>query len=212
MTDPDSWALAAEQAVLDAALLQAPQTGWTPITLRAAGKAARLSGPDLELLMPNGVADLAALLARRHDQRAMDALSAIDPLDLKIRERIARAVAARLDAAAQDAPAVRRWAGYLALPTHLALGLRLLWESADQLWRWAGDVATDENHYSKRAILAVILAGGLAIRLQSGAEAADAFVAARIDNVMAYEKWKAGLAPHHLLRDLAAALGKLRYG
>jgi ubiquinone biosynthesis protein COQ9 len=212
MTDPDSWARQAEQAVLDAALARAPTTGWTAATLRAAGKDAGLSAPDLELLLPNGPADLAALLARRHDARAMAALEGINPLDLKIRERIARAVTARLDAAAQDAPAVRRWAGYLALPTHLALGLRLLWESADHLWRWAGDTATDENHYSKRAILAVILAGGLAIRLQSGAEAADVFVAARIENVMAYEKWKAGLAPHHLLSDLAVALGKLRYG
>ena len=95
---------------------------------------------------------------------------------------------------------------------NLALGLRLLWESADALWRWAGDAATDENHYSKRAILSGILAGGLAIRLQSGAEAADAFVDARIDNVMAYEKWKAGLKPHHLLYDVASALGKMRYG
>ena len=40
----------------------------------------------------------------------------------------------------------------------------------------------------------------------------DAFVAARIENVMAYEKWKAGLKGGDLLRDVAAALGKMRYG
>jgi ubiquinone biosynthesis protein COQ9 len=212
MTDPDSWAQAAEQRVLDEALARAPATGWTPATLRAAGRAAGLGDADVELLMPNGPADLAALLSRRHDAAALAVLAETDPHSLKIRERIRRAVSARLDAAAKDAPAVRRWAGYLALPMNLALGLRLLWESADALWRWAGDAATDENHYSKRAILSGILAGGLAIRLQSGADAADAFVDARIDNVMAYEKWKAGLAPVSLLRDVASALGRLRYG
>ena len=39
----------------------------------------------------------------------------------------------------------------------MPLGLRLAWESADALWRWAGDTATDENHYSKRVLLAGIL-------------------------------------------------------
>ncbi len=122
------------------------------------------------------------------------------------------AVEARLDAAARDEAAVRRWAGYLSLPLHLPLAARLLWDSADRLWRWAGDTATDENHYSKRAILAGILASALAIRLSSGRGEAMAFVDARIENVMAFETWKAGLEPGHLLKDLAGALAKLRYG
>ena len=63
---------------------------------------------------------------------------------------------------------MRRWTGFLALPPNMALGARLAWESADALWRWAGDTATDENHYSKRALLAGILSGALAIRLSSG--------------------------------------------
>ena len=118
----------------------------------------------------------------------------------------------RIDIAAQDEAAVRRWAGFLALPIHLPLALRLLWDSADQLWRWAGDTATDENHYSKRAILSGILASALAIRLSSGRDAAAAFVDARIENVMAFEKWKGGLKPSQLLSDVASALGKMRYG
>ena len=117
-----------------------------------------------------------------------------------------------IDAAAEDEAAVRRWSGYLSLPLNFTLGLKLLWESADALWRWAGDTATDENHYSKRAILSGILATALAIRLSSGREAAMTFVDARIENVMSFEKWKAGLKPADLMRDVAAALGKMRYG
>lgn len=215
MTDPDAWAKDAENRVLDKALELAPTMGWTRLAARAAGKAAGLSAADVELLLPNGPADLAALLARRHDARAMAALDGVDPSTMKIRARIRKAVEARLDATGADDPAaVRRFAGFLALPHHLPLALRLLWDSADQLWRWAGDTATDENHYSKRAILAGILAGAKAIQLQSGREAAMAFVDARIDNVMAFETWKATtkLRPQDALRDIAAALGKLRYG
>jgi chemotaxis protein methyltransferase CheR len=70
----------------------------------------------------------------------------------KVKPEIARMVGFQQMNLNDDA-AVRRWAGFLALPFNLPLALRLLWESADALWRWAGDTATDENHYSKRAIL-----------------------------------------------------------
>lgn len=206
------WAEATEQQILDRALNLAPAQGWTWPMVRAAGKACGLSVAETELLVPHGPADLAALLSRRHDAQALERLAGTDPKALKMRERIRAGVEARLDAAAADEGAVRRWAGYLALPPRIPLALKLLWESADSLWRWAGDTATDENHYSKRAILSGILVSGLALRLAGGKADAMAFVDSRIENVMAYEKWKAGRKGGDLLRDVAAALGKMRYG
>jgi len=206
------WATDMEATVLAHALTIAPTLGWTWPMTRAAGRAAGLSGPETELLLPQGPADLAALLSRRHDARAFELLAATDPKALKIRARIRAGVEARLQAAGVDEPALRRWAGWLALPLNLPLALRLVWESADLLWRWAGDTATDENHYSKRAILAGILVSATAIRLSSGHGAAMSFVDSRIENVMAFETWKAGLKPSSAMADLARALGKLRYG
>jgi ubiquinone biosynthesis protein COQ9 len=142
----------------------------------------------------------------------MAELSRLDPSTLKIRERIARGVEAKMEATAADGRASRRLAGFLALPPNLPLGTRLLWEAADAIWRWAGDTATDENHYSKRLILSGVLADVIAVRLTSGREAARAQLAARIDNVMAFEKWKAGLPRLGLGAQLAGALASLRYG
>lgn len=203
------WADDMEQALLDQALKLAPAQGWTWPMARAAGRACGLTGPETELLLPHGPRDLAALLARRHDAQALAALP--DPAGLKIRDRIRAAALARTEAAAADAEALRRWAGFLALPLNLPLALRLLWESADVLWRWAGDTATDENHYSKRAILSGILAGTLALRLHGSPAEAEAFLDARINNVMAFEKWKAGLGAQDVLGEVARALAKLRY-
>jgi len=202
-----------EQKVLEAALPLAAAQGWTWPMALAAGAACGLSKGETELLLPHGPADLAALLSRRHDARALEALAGVDPKALKVRERIARGVEARLAAAAADEAAVRRWSGFLALPPNLALGGRLAWESADGLWRWAGDTATDENHYSKRALLAGILTGALAIRLSSGPQAALAFTDRRIANVMAFETWKATttLKPSKLMDEVANALGRMRY-
>ena len=128
---------------------------------------------------------------------ALAALAGTDPASLKIRERIRAGVLARIDAAMTHEEATRRWMGFLALPPNAALGLRLLWAGADGLWRWAGDTATDENHYSKRALLAEILLSTLAIRLTSDAASASAHLDRRIEAVMqAIREQLANVSPY----------------
>jgi ubiquinone biosynthesis protein COQ9 len=211
MTD---WAQETEQRVLDAAQARAPALGWGGPLAIVAGKDLGLTEGEIQLLLPHGPADLAALKSRRHDADALATLAEIDPTTLKIRERIARAAGVWLDAASTQEAATRRWAGYLALPQNLPLAGRLAWETADALWRWAGDTATDENHYSKRAILAGVLTSALAVRLAEGAAEAGSYVDRRIADVMAFEKWKATtkFRPSEAVTRLGEMLGRLRYG
>ncbi|MFA4894185.1 COQ9 family protein [Brevundimonas sp.] len=206
------WGDRMEQSVLDAAVRLAPALGWNSRMTRRACAENGLSPGDEELLLPNGARDLAALLSRRHDDRALAVLAGIDAKALKMRERIARAVSARMEAGAADLEATRRCAAFLALPTNADLGLKLAWESADHLWTWAGDTATDWNHYSKRAILSGILIPALTMRWFDGRDAAEAFVAARIENVMSFEKWKAGKDFDAPLRKVTDVLSRMRYG
>ena len=214
MTEPHSapsdWASRTEQAVLDAAVARASALGWNARLVRQACAACGLSRGDEELLLPNGARDLAALLSRRHDALALAALEATEAKALKIRERIFTAVSARMEAGAADLEATRRCAAFLALPTNADLGLKLAWESADHLWRWAGDTSTDWNHYSKRMILSGILIPALTMRWFDGREAAEAFVARRIENVMAFEKWKAGKDFDAPFRKVTDALSRMR--
>src|SRR5580658_974755 len=170
----DDWAAAAEAQVLAEALKLAPEQGWTWVMTTAAGAAAGFSLGETELLLPGGPRDLAALFSRAGDTAAMTALADVDPKSLKVRERIRRGAIARTGAALTSEAATRRWAGFLALPGNAALGLRLVWESADAIWNWAGDTSTDENHYSKRALLAGILMATLLVRLNQGEAAAEA--------------------------------------
>lgn len=201
-----------EQKVLDAALLRAPALGWTRQLVRAACAAEGLSVGDEELLFPNGPRDLAVLLWRRHDAEARASLATLDPATLRIRERIARGIDIRLEVAMAHPEAEKRAAGFMALPIHADLSLKLTWGTADQIWRWAGDTATDWNHYSKRAILSGILIPAMTLRLFDSKAASEAFVAARIDNVMSFEKWKAGKDFDAPLRKVGDLLSGLRYG
>jgi ubiquinone biosynthesis protein COQ9 len=209
---PEDWAETTEQRVLDEAVRLAPRLGWNTGMVRAAAVAAGLNAGEAQLLLPQGPRDLAALLSRRHDRAALASLGALDPTSLKIRDKIRRGVVGRLDVAAGDAEALRKLSAFLAFPTNMPLALTLVWESADVLWRWAGDTATDENHYSKRAILSGILVSTLAVDMASGRESALKHLDARIDNVMAFETWKAGLKPMNLAAEVAGALARMRYG
>lgn len=213
MTTNSDWASETEQALLDGALRLAPGIGWSWRLVRSAGRELGLSEAEVELLLPQGPGDLAALYGARLDAKALAALAPLDPATLKIRERIRAGALAWLDAARTHEAASRRWSGFLALAPHTPLGLRLAWTSADVLWRWAGDVATDENHYTKRGLLAGILISTLAVALASGRGAAERFLDRRIDGVMAFERWKRSLAkPGDLATRISGALGALRHG
>src|SRR5579864_577844 len=200
------WAAEAEAKVLDEALRLAPAMGWTAAMVRAAAAAAGFSEGEAELLLPGGPRDLAALYVRDRDAAALRGLAEVDPAGLKIRERIRRAAWARIEADMAHEAATRRLTGFLALPANAALALRLLWGSADAIWRWAGDTATDANHYSKRALLAGILASTLLVRLADGEAAAQAHLDRRIEGVMRFERLKGRLGRLELGRVAAGAL------
>jgi ubiquinone biosynthesis protein COQ9 len=213
MTDEASdWAAQTEARLLDAAVPLVLRFGWTRRLAEAAGDKIGLTKAEVELLTPQGGRDLVALFSYRHDEAGLSALAGVDPQGLKMRERIARGVEARIEAAMADEAALRRWMGFLALPQNMALGGRLAWESADRIWRWAGDTSTDQNHYSKRAILAGLLSSTLAVRISGTPAAASTHLGRGIDAVMAFERAKAKLKGGDLASRAARALGAARYG
>ncbi|HKB96262.1 MAG TPA: COQ9 family protein, partial [Rhizomicrobium sp.] len=113
---------------------------------------------------------------------------------MKIRERIAAAVKTRLAILKPHKEAARRAAALLSLPMHAALGAKLMYRTVDAMWHAAGDTSTDFNFYTKRGILAGVY-GSTAMRWFNDSsedeKPTDEFLAARIDNVMQFEKFKA---------------------
>jgi ubiquinone biosynthesis protein COQ9 len=125
-------------------------------------------------------------------------LAALDLTSLSVRKRIRTAVLTRLAILTPHKLAARRAALFLALPTHAALALRLLSYTADAMWRAAGDKSTDFNWYTKRAILGAVYAATeiawFGDDTPDGCKT-EAFLDARIESVMQYEKLKARLRP-----------------
>ena len=69
-----------------------------------------------------------------------------------------------------------------------------MYRSVDAMWRAAGDTSTDFNFYTKRGILAGVYGSTLVRWFNDTSEdesATNEFLAARIENVMQFEKFKA---------------------
>ena len=134
---------------------------------------------------------------------------------MKIRERIRSLVQYRLDAVTGLEEALRRALAIMAMPQNVPASLRTGWNSADVMWRLAGDTATDYNHYTKRAILASIYGATLAVFVEDESEDKQdtrAFLERRIDGVMRFEKVKAKwINPERETFSVTRFLGRLRY-
>ena len=149
------------EALVEAMLPDVAFDGWSRPALRTAARRIGMPAGEALALFPGGSTDLVACFSRWADLRMLDRLEteALDPL--RIPERIALAIATRLEIVAPWREAERRALSVLVLPHHAPLGLRLLYGTVDAAWYGAGDRATDFSFYTKRLTLAAIYAATL---------------------------------------------------
>jgi ubiquinone biosynthesis protein COQ9 len=194
-------------AVLDHALPHVAFDGWSDKTLAAAVSEAGVDASLARIAFPRGGVDLALAWHDAKDRELAQRLAASDLAGLRFRDRIAHAIALRLELVAADREAVRRAVAMFALP-HLAMdGGRAIWRTADTIWDALGDTSRDFNWYSKRATLSTVYSSCLLYWLgdtSPGASATREFIHRRIDNVMSFEETKAKIAGN----PLAAAVLK----
>ncbi len=202
--------------ILEAFPAHAAREGWTDAAFNAAVAEAGLSEGEAALACPKGAFDLFDAFAARADAAMLEALDGLDLEAMKYRQRVRAAVQVRLGAQAPYKQAARAMTRALANPLRAPEAARLLWRTADRIWRALGDTSTDENFYSKRAILSGVLASTYARWFSDDSpdhEATWAFLDARIENVMQFEKLKARLKP--VSEGVQSAVGvaaRFRYG
>src|SRR5690606_30469900 len=202
--------------ILDVFPAHAARQGWTEAAFRAAVAEAGLSEGEAKLACPRGAFDLFDAFAARADEAMLAGLDELDLPAMRIRQKVRAAVQARLEAQAPYKEAARAMTRALSNPLRAPEASRLLWRTADRIWRALGDKSTDGNFYSKRAILSGVLASTYARWFSDeseGHEATWAFLDARIENVMQFEKFKAQLKPVGEAAQSAIGIAaRLRYG
>ena len=188
--------------------------GWSRKAVDSAATRLGIDPVQARLAIPKSPTDMIDLYIREVD-RAMEAYFTDERLaGMKIREKIRALVWRRLEIMGPAREAVRRALAILAMPQNLPLALKIGWRTADVMWRIAGDRSTDFNHYTKRMTLGGLYGSTLLIWLDDRSEGLTetaAFIDRRIDDIMRFEKFKAGWrgASEHL--SLSRFLGRLRY-
>jgi len=189
--------------------------GWS---LKAVDSAAAQLGVDplqARLAMPKGQAAMVDLYIQAIDRTLEEHFTPERLAGMKIREKIRALVWQRLEIMGPAREAVRRGLAILSMPQNVPLALRISWRTADLMWRIAGDTSTDFNHYTKRMTLGAVYGSTLLAWLDDQTEnwqATADFLDRRIDDVMRFEKWKAGWRVSSDRRlSLSRFLGRLRY-
>lgn len=189
--------------------------GWSAAALARAAEEAGVDPDIAALAFPGGAVDMIDGWFGAVDVAMASSLPAPALAAMKIRDRIAALVMARIAAVAPHRDALRRALAILAMPANLGRGMQLGWRAADAMWRLAGDTATDYNHYSKRAILSGVYGGTTLVMLDDDSEdlaETRAFLDHRIDGIMRFERAKGRLlARRDHLPSLSRFIGRLRY-
>ena len=188
--------------------------GWGDKAVETAAAQLGIDPAKALLAMPKTKAGLVDAYIQGVDRELERRLPPGELAAMKIRERIRTLVWTRLEIMGAAREAVRSGLSILAMPQNLALGARIGWRSADQMWRLAGDTSTDFNHYTKRATLGAVYGSTLLSWIDDGSEGwvdTAAFLNRRIDDVMRFEKWKAEWRGSGERLSLTRFLGRLRY-
>jgi len=188
--------------------------GWTRAAVDAAADQLGIDRAQARLAMPKTQAGLVDCYIQGVDRALLEHFTPKRLAKMKIRDKIRALVWHRLEVMAPAREAVRRGLAVLALPQNLPLAMRIGWRTADLMWRIAGDTSTDFNHYTKRMTLGAVYASTLLAWLDDDSDQwsdTAAFLDRRINDVMKFEKWKAGWQGSGEHLSISRFLGRLRY-
>ena len=180
-------------ALLEATLSHAAFDGWSQKAFDAGAKDAGIPADRALNAFPGGMSELLAFHHEAEDREMLEAMQRANVSEMRVRDRIAFAVKARLQRNMGHREAIKSACSFLAMPHNGALALRLLYRTVDAMWYGAGDNATDFNFYTKRALLAGVYTSTMLYWFaDTSDDAADTwkFLDRRIADVMQIEKVK----------------------
>ncbi|NBB69799.1 MAG: COQ9 family protein [Alphaproteobacteria bacterium] len=185
---------AQKDALLLAALEHVAFDGWSRQALAAAARDLELEPTTARRLFPRGGESMLDAFDDWADRQMLARLENEDLERLRVRDRIAAAVRARVEALAPYREATRRALSARSLPNTAMGGFQNLWRTVDRMWLAAGDSKSDGLAvYTKRAMLAAIYTATVLYWLEDTSldqEDTWDFLDRRIDDVMRLQSWR----------------------
>ena len=177
--------------ILLAALPSVPFDGWTMATLEHAAVSCGYQKEMVISVFPSGVKDALKFFSTWADDEMLRNLAKSETPPTRVRDKITMGVRTRLEVLAPYKEAERLAVAFWVRPMRKWEGAKLVWKTADVIWSYAGDTATDYNHYTKRALLSGVITATTLFWLSdhsAGGKDTWAFLDRRIDNILSLGK------------------------
>lgn len=178
-----------QDKILLAALEDVPFDGWIWRGVEQAAVKAGFKADMAGAVFPEKLSSVLKHFSAWADGQMLAALEGVDNHDMRVRDRIKIAVTKRFEVLEPYKECVRASSVYWLSPFRKTEAAKMVWSSADAIWNWAGDTATDYNHYSKRLLLSGVMTT-TTVRwlndLSEGHKETLAFLDRRIDNVLTF--------------------------
>lgn len=183
--------LAQKDKIIEAILPRITEQGWHWSSVEFACADLGIDEKLAISYFPSGMVDVLSHFSDKIDREMLKQLSSIPYDALRTKDRIRAALVKRYQILEQHKDAVRFSLSFWTMPNHLTQGQRVLWRTADRLWSWAGDRATDWSRYSKRMTLASILLATTMVWITDKSDDSlitIAFLDRRLDNTADFGK------------------------
>lgn len=159
--------------------------GWCWDAVIDAARRCGIDGETVRVVFPGKMPDVLDAFADIADRKMLEA---VEPEVGSVRERVASALMARYRFLVPYKEAVRQSAQFWAVPQHKMRGVKLVWRTADRIWCYAGDTATDYNRYTKRIFLSGIIISSTLFwfninDVEESLDSLRTFIDRRIENV-----------------------------
>lgn len=183
------------QDIRDKIILQALEDvafeGWHWHIIEEAGVKAGYGEDMAFAVFPEKLEEALAHFSDWADRRMVQDLSTVDVKEMRVRDRIKTGVETRFKILEPYKEAVRAANAYWIIPPRKVQAMKLLWKTADKIWIWAGDEATDYNHYTKRILLSGVMMATTMVWLNDKSvshQDTSSFLDRRINNVLTVGK------------------------
>ena len=180
-----------QDKILEFALEDVAFDGWVWPVIEGAAEKAGFEKNMAEAVFPEKIQDCLTHFADWADRGMLLALDQLDYEPLRIRDKIELSVKTRLEFLSEHKEAVKLSSSYWTHPFRKFQAMKIIWRTADVIWKKAGDNATDYNHYTKRGLLSgVIISTTLVWLSDESKNHADSyeFLSRRIENVLQFGK------------------------
>ena len=178
--------------ILKQALIDINTYGFKENMLIHVAENCNLSKGTLGRLFPEGIYELKEYFFNQTDIEMLKKIKQKENKDIRIRDKIYNGVIIRLEIFQKNKDSIKHI--FVSESSTPIKSIRNLWNTADLIWRSAGDTSTDYNHYTKRLLLSWVYLSTLLCWFNDKSkniEETKLFLNRRIDEVLKFGKTSA---------------------